>query len=108
MLFRSSLFMENAAGTIARIAVDAGASGIQAPGNRPDRVSALRKIVGTEKTVIACGMGFQGGETGSALRAGADFELYGRSIYEAQDPREAAKQISIALRRADLSADLNT
>lgn len=93
----ASVFMENVAETIAKIPVHAGASGIQAPGNRPDRVSALRKIVGIEKTVIACGMGFQGGEMGSALKAGADFELYGRSIYEAHDPAEAAKQISIAL-----------
>jgi len=93
----SSLFMESVAETIAKIARDAGASGIQAPGNRPKRVATMRRIVGDEMVIISCGMGFQGGKEGSALRAGADFEIYGRSIYEDENPTEAARRISFIL-----------
>lgn len=95
----ASLFMEDVSQVIARLAKDTGASGIQAPGNRPERVRIMRKIVGNEMTIISCGMGFQGGKRGSALRAGADFEIYGRSIYKAPNPEKAAKEISIALSR---------
>lgn len=95
----ASHFMEQISEAIARLALDAKASGIQAPGNRPKRVSDLRKIVGDEMTIIACGMGVQGGKVGSALKAGAGFEIYGRSIYKARNPEKSGKAIATALSR---------
>lgn len=95
----ASFFMERASKDIARLAVDAKASGIQAPGTRPKRVSELRKIVGDDMTIVSCGMGVQGGRVGTALRAGADFEIYGRLIYDARNPRKSAKTIATALSR---------
>lgn len=93
----ASVFMERAAKTIAKIARNAGASGIQAPGNRPERVKAMRRIVGDQLVIVSCGMGFQGGEEGSAVGAGADFEIYGRSICEDRNPQKAVRRISSAI-----------
>ena len=98
----ASLFMEEVAETIAEFAKNTGASGIQAPGNRPKRVLSLRKAVGNQMTIISCGMGFQGGMEGSALKAGADFEIYGRSIYKDPNPQKAAREISSSLSRVFL------
>lgn len=94
----ASVFMERVARKIAEIARDTGASGIQAPGNRPERVKTMRKIVGDQLVIVSCGMGFQGGEEGSAVAAGADFEIYGRSIYEDSNPQETVRRISSAIR----------
>lgn len=74
----------------ARVACAAGAHGIQAPGTRPDRIRHLRKLVGDELVIIACGVGKQGPQYGSAVAAGANYEIIGRSIYLADDPSAEA------------------
>lgn len=77
----------------ARIAVRTGAAGIIAPATRPQRVKALRQIVGT-KLILAPGVGAQGGIASDAIAAGADAVIVGRSIYEARDPARAAREIA--------------
>lgn len=77
----------------ARIAVRTGAAGIIAPATRPQRVKALRQIVGT-KLILAPGVGAQGGSASDAIAAGADAVIVGRSIYEARDPARAAREIA--------------
>jgi len=96
----ATLFMEHVSEDIARLARDIGATGIQAPGTRPERVRRLREIVGKQMLVVSCGLGAQGGRIGSSLNAGADFEIIGRSIYNSQDPRQRAREISETLRRS--------
>src|SRR6266545_4737011 len=81
----------------ARIAVRAGAAGIIAPATRPDRVRALRAIVGT-KRILAPGVGAQGGRAADAIAAGADAVIVGRSIIESPDPGEAARRIVAEIR----------
>ena len=78
---------------IARIAVRAGAAGIVAPATRPDRVRALRAIVGT-KLILSPGVGTQGGSASAAIAAGADAVIVGRSILESASPAQAAKDIA--------------
>jgi orotidine-5'-phosphate decarboxylase len=48
----------------------------------------------------SCGIGAQGPEPGSAINAGADFEIIGRKIYGAKDPRAAIIEINDAIKRA--------
>ncbi len=84
---------------IARIAVRAGAAGIVAPATRPQRVKALRAIVGPRQ-ILAPGVGVQGGAASDAIGAGADAVIVGRSIYEAADPAVAAKGIAAEIRSA--------
>jgi len=81
----------------AKIAAFLGVAGVQAPGNRPEVVKKIRQIVGPELMIICCGIGVQGGKFGHAIAAGADFEIVGRSIYQAPDPIRAAKEIREAI-----------
>jgi orotidine-5'-phosphate decarboxylase len=81
---------------IARVAVDCHADGIIAPATRPDRVRALREIVGRRK-ILSPGVGAQGGD--AARIAGlVDGVIVGRTIYRADDPAKAAESFS-SLRR---------
>ena len=84
---------------IAKLAVRAGAAGIVAPATRPDRVKALRAIVGS-KLILSPGVGAQGGKASDAIAAGADAVIVGRAIYEASDPRKAARDIAAEIRSA--------
>jgi orotidine-5'-phosphate decarboxylase len=82
---------------IARMAVEAKASGVIAPATRPGRISEIRKIVG-RLSILAPGVGAQGGSAADAIRAGADYVIVGRSIYASPDPAKAAREISKEVR----------
>ncbi len=82
---------------LARLATRANATGIIAPATRPERVRALRAIVG-RKQILAPGVGAQGGKASEAIAAGADAVIVGRAIYEAESPSAAAKAIATEIR----------
>ncbi len=88
------LISASLADAAARIAVKSGVYGILAPGTRPERVSSLRGIVGNTCHIFSCGIGAQGGEPGSAIKAGADFEIIGRQICRAGNPEITAQNLS--------------
>ncbi len=95
----AELFMAPMAEKMARLAVEVGAAGVVAPATRPDRIKLIRSIIG-EQIIISPGVGAQGGSAGAALRAGADYLIAGRSIYEAEDPVASAKKLLALLPRA--------
>ncbi|MGQ9587444.1 MAG: orotidine-5'-phosphate decarboxylase [Thermoplasmata archaeon] len=78
---------------LAALAKAAGARGIVAPATRPERIADLRRIIG-DLDILSPGVGAQGGKASDALRAGADYIIVGRAIYEASDPRAAAKALA--------------
>src|SRR5256712_9448809 len=82
---------------VARVAVRAGAAGIVAPATRPERVKALRAIIGS-RLILSPGVGAQGGNAREAIAAGADAVIVGRAIYEAADPTAAAKGVANEVR----------
>ena len=82
---------------LARLATRANATGIIAPATRPERVRALRAIIG-RKQILAPGVGAQGGKASEAIIAGADEVIVGRAIYEAKDPAKAALEIADEIR----------
>jgi len=86
-------FTAPVADKLAEIAKAAGARGIVAPATRPERIAELRKIIGSME-IISPGVGAQGGKASDAIRAGADYIIVGRAIYEAQDPAGAAAKLS--------------
>lgn len=88
----SNIFINPHAEDIARMAMNVGAAGIIAPGTRPERIRALRKVVG-KALILAPGIGAQGGKASAAIKAGANYVIVGRSIYQAEDPRAAAEVI---------------
>ena len=86
---------ENAA-RIARMAVECGADGIIAPATRPERVKALREIIGSKK-ILSPGVGAQGGDA-KEIAPLIDGMIVGRSIYNAEDPAKAAEEYSFVRR----------
>ncbi|MFO7618965.1 MAG: orotidine-5'-phosphate decarboxylase [Thermoplasmata archaeon] len=92
-------FMMPVAEDMARLAVEVRAAGIIAPATRPEKVRMLRSIVGGLK-ILSPGVGAQGGSASDAIKAGADYVIVGRAIYETEDPRAAAEKIAEEVRSA--------
>jgi orotidine-5'-phosphate decarboxylase len=86
-------FTAPVADELAALAKSVGARGIVAPATRPERIAALRKIIGGLE-IISPGVGAQGGKASDAIRAGADYIIVGRAIYDAPDPGIAAKALA--------------
>lgn len=87
------VFTSPIATDLAKMAANSAVYGVQAPGNRPDKISKIREIVGPEKTIVCCGVGYQGGSYQSVLNAGGNYPIIGRAIYESDKPREAIKHL---------------
>ena len=85
-------FMQKHIDEIAIMAKEVGAAGLIAPATRPERIRYLRTLVG-DMEILAPGVGAQGGKARETIQSGADYIIVGRSIYNAQDPREAARKI---------------
>jgi len=92
-------FTAPVADKLAALAKGAGARGIVAPATRPERIADLRKLIG-DLEIISPGVGAQGGKATDALRAGADYIIVGRAIYEAKDPKDAARALSEEARQS--------
>lgn len=75
-----------------QIAARAGVDGFVLPASRPDMIEKAKKEF-PDRLVFSPGVGAQGIPFGSAVRAGADFEIVGRSITGAEVPEEAVKKI---------------
>ena len=87
-----SEFTAPAAERLARIAVECGASGVIAPATRPERVRAIRQVIGPGLSILSPGVGAQGGSATKALEMGADYVIVGRAIYGDSNPRESASR----------------
>ena len=92
-------YLQAIADDAARMALEVGASGIIAPATRPEKVKALRQIVGDLK-ILTPGVGAQGGSAADVIKAGADYVIVGRAIYQADDPREAARKLAEEIQSA--------
>ncbi|MBI1286132.1 MAG: orotidine-5'-phosphate decarboxylase [Flavobacteriales bacterium] len=77
----------------AKLALEMGCLGIQAPGTRPEQIEKLRQIVGQDMIIVACGVGAQGGQYSEVIKAGADYAIIGRAIYESSNPSLAIESI---------------
>ena len=86
------MFTAKHAEEMAELGVKCGAAGFIAPATRPERIAAIRKIIGNLK-ILSPGVGAQGGSASSAIKAGADYVIVGRAIYGAEDPEAAAKAV---------------
>lgn len=91
-------FLQPCAFELVELAKDAGASGIIAPATRPERLAEIRNRAGAMK-ILSPGVGAQGGDARKAIEAGADFVIVGRSIYNAENPYDAALKFIEQLRR---------
>ncbi|MEM1509443.1 MAG: orotidine 5'-phosphate decarboxylase / HUMPS family protein [Thermofilaceae archaeon] len=70
--------------------IDAGAEGCVVPATKPDIIGRVRRLA-PRLTLLAPGIGAQGPQPGSAIEAGADFEIIGRAVTLSEDPSRACK-----------------
>ncbi|MDE1768644.1 MAG: orotidine-5'-phosphate decarboxylase [Candidatus Micrarchaeota archaeon] len=92
----ASYFIDKHVEEMAKISIEAGVYGIVAPGNRPETLAKVRKLVG-EKKIISPGIGVQGGDPITAIKNGSDYVIIGRTIYESKDPLGTVKEINRAI-----------
>lgn len=59
----------------------------------PEKIREVYKILGDKTPIYSPGIGAQGGEIQSALKAGTRYILVGRTITLAENPAESAKEI---------------
>ncbi len=85
----TEFFQTGTAEHIAHLAIECGADGIIAPATRPERVKALRHIVGNRK-ILSPGIGTQGGDADTVAGL-VDGIIVGRAIYEAEKPGASAR-----------------
>lgn len=90
----TGLINEKLADQSIRMALENGAVGFQGPGTRVHRIEDLRDQIGDSNAIMSCGIGVQGGSFGSAIRAGANLEIIGRSIYASNDPLRSVRNIN--------------
>ena len=85
-------FLQPNADEIARMGVEMGITNYVAPSTRPERLSEIRDIVGKDAFMISPGVGTQGGDPRETLKY-SNALIIGRSIYNAEDPQKATKNI---------------
>ncbi|MEM1600592.1 MAG: orotidine 5'-phosphate decarboxylase / HUMPS family protein, partial [Sulfolobales archaeon] len=68
-------------------------TGVVAPATRSNVIKYVRQRLGRHYIIISPGVGVQGAEFGSALCAGADFEIVGRAITKSEDVVRATKYV---------------
>ena len=79
---------------MAEMAKAAGADGIIAPATRPGRTVVLRGIIGNSMKIYSPGVGAQGARP-EDVKKYVDGIIVGRAIYEAADPKSAAREFRI-------------
>ena len=85
-------FLQPNADEIARMGVEMGITNYVAPSTRTERLSEIRDIVGKDAFMISPGVGTQGGDPRETLKY-SNALIIGRSIYNAEDPEKATKDI---------------
>ncbi len=85
-------FLQPVAEDIAQLGVDLNIKNYVAPATRPDRLKAIRNIVGKDAYIISPGVGTQGGSAKETLKI-SDAVIVGRSIYNSDDPEKAVNDI---------------
>jgi orotidine-5'-phosphate decarboxylase len=78
----------------AKRAKEWGADGVVVSAKDVKKVSETRAIVGSDCLIFSPGIGVQGGDAESALRAGADFVIIGRSITASPNPAEVVREFN--------------
>jgi orotidine-5'-phosphate decarboxylase len=59
----------------------------------PRKIREIHKILGNKVSIYSPGVGAQGGDVAAAVKAGARYLIAGRTIVQAKEPAEAAKEL---------------
>ena len=88
----AKMFIQKYADEIAKMGLKLGIKNYVAPSTRPERLNEIRTIIGDDAFMISPGVGTQGGDPKETLKY-SDALIIGRSIYQAEDPKNAIKEI---------------
>ena len=94
---------DKASERILEISLDLGVENFVAPANKPERLRLFKNTAREKKkhlTIFSPGVGPQGGGPDSAVFAGADFIIAGRSIYQAENPKEKIISMFTSIKNA--------
>ncbi len=75
------------------LALNLNIDAVVAPATRTEEIKIVREILKSQAIILSPGVGVQGGNFGDAIKNGADFEMAGRTIYDAKNPTDIAKEI---------------
>jgi len=90
-----NIIMDN----LIEIVAETSPEGVVAPATRIEVIRKVRERL-PEKIIISPGVGVQGGKVEETIRAGTNYIIVGRSIYESENPGEAAKNILEIIKRS--------
>jgi orotidine-5'-phosphate decarboxylase len=79
--------------SFAKKALRYGADGAVVGATYPEKIKEVHQILGDKVPIFSPGIGAQGGEISAALKAGSSYLIVGRSIAQAENPAQAAKEI---------------
>jgi len=80
---------------LTELALEWNAQGISVGATKPRVISRTREMIGAALPIYCPGVGTQGGDAKEALNAGATYLIVGRTIYNAPDPKAAAKSVQV-------------
>jgi len=86
------MFLQKNADDIAKMGVELGITNYVAPATRINRLKDIRNIVGENAFIISPGVGTQGGDAKETLKY-SNAIIVGRSIYEAENPKDACEKL---------------
>ncbi|MEM3166653.1 MAG: orotidine 5'-phosphate decarboxylase / HUMPS family protein, partial [Candidatus Methanomethylicia archaeon] len=69
-----------------------GADGVIVGGTYPEKIREIKSILLGKIPIYTPGIGLQGGEIKACIDAGSEYFIVGRSIFQAEDPVEAARR----------------
>lgn len=69
------------------------ADGVVMGTTRPEKITAAKRFLGRSIKIFSPGSGAQGGDPIASLNAGTDYLIFGRSIVDSEDPKQAVREI---------------